>query len=701
MKRENILTALLAAALAFALSFGAAGAMVTGFDLNLESMARLAGICGFFSLFSALCFLWKRGGRVILCLLALISGDLWHRGEWLTQTLQLIQRISILYDMGYGWGVLNFTDMAWKEAYADLPMAMIGSLIAMVTAWTLCRRKSAWLAAGVSLLPLLSCLVVTDTVPDAPYLFLLMTGMAMLILTNGVRQESAAQGNHLTLLTAIPVTLAMAGLFLLIPQEGYVNQAKEIREAAMEWITDFPRMLESTAQTAAQAFSGGEPEEVDLKTLDRRSIQTYPVMEVTAEEGGTVYLRGQDYDVYSGTGWSASPHRAEDFSVQGVAAGTVTVRTRIRKNIFYMPYYPAEETQLTAGKLRNDEGLREYTFSRCVLPDNWHDIATAPPVYDSHIAATYGYLAEDWNRYLTLPNHTRLPAETTVNALLTGLQTTTEKAEAIGEFVKRSAEYDLNTGRMPEEAEDFALWFLENADTGYCVHFATAAVVLLRAADIPARYVSGYMVEAEAGKTVTVTAKDAHAWAEYYDSRLDTWLVLEATPSDGEETGETRPAAAPLPSATEAPETIPPEETEPPVPTGEAAATPRPTGPQGPDFGPLKALAAWLLSLAAAVLAVDGQRSVRLILRKKKQHSGSSNAQALARWQETELLAKLLKQTPPEDLLMLAQKAKFSRHALSEEELARFESYLRSCRRQLRRQPWYKKWLYQYIFAVI
>ena len=50
----------------------------------------------------------------------------------------------------------------------------------------------------------------------------------------------------------------------------------------------------------------------------------------------------------------------------------------------------------------------------------------------------------------------------------------------IADWVSHRAKYDLSTGKMPSGEEDFALWFLNEADTGYCTHYATAATVLLR-----------------------------------------------------------------------------------------------------------------------------------------------------------------------------------------------------------------------------
>jgi transglutaminase-like putative cysteine protease len=60
--------------------------------------------------------------------------------------------------------------------------------------------------------------------------------------------------------------------------------------------------------------------------------------------------------------------------------------------------------------------------------------------------------------------------------------------------------------------------FLFDTRLGYCEHFASAFVVLLRALDVPARVVTGY----QGGETnpvdgfMTVRQSDAHAWAEVW-----------------------------------------------------------------------------------------------------------------------------------------------------------------------------------------
>ena len=702
MKAERWYAALVGAVLAFVISLGAVGCLVTGFGLNLERMTGVMLVCAGFGVISAFLFLWKRGGTVLLCLLALLSGYLWHRGDAGEQILRLIYRISYVYHQAYGWGYLQLVEGTWYEGFADYPVGILGAVIAILVSRAVCRGKRTWPVVLASLVPLLLCLVVTDTVPQVGYLFALMAGLIILILTSGVRRESVAQGNFLTAMVVLPVLIGLLTLFLAIPQEGYVNQSAELREKLLSMVETVPQTLETAVDTLNGSVQSGEPEDLDLRKIGARPRYTSAVMDVMAETGGTLYLRGQDYDAYSGTGWTATEIRIEEFQYDGEPGGTVWVQTRGRQAVYYLPYYPAEDTLLAGGRLNNGSREREYTFTRSVLPENWRERNPSEETGNDSIEFPVAGVedveaARERQRFLNLPNDTRTRAQAMLETILSGAEDTTEKADRIGEFVRNSAEYDRNTGRMPGEEPDFALWFLEESDTGYCVHFATAAVVLLRAADIPARYVSGYMVETEAGQTVTVTMDNAHAWAEYYEPKLDAWVILEATPAAVEEEG--------IPAATEEAASTPTEtqpRTEPESTKVTTAVTEIPAETSGAtQEKPAKlpgALGAVFLVLGA-VLAVLAQRNIRLAVRRRHQRTGKKNAQALARWRETELLCRLLGQPVPEELAELAQKAKFSQHTLTEEELLRFESHNRVARQQLREKPWYLRVVYAYVFA--
>lgn len=705
MKGEKWVTCVLAFLLAFSASLGAVGCMVTAFSLPLARFPAVVLACAGSALLCAGAFSRKRGGLVLLCLAALGAGWLWRRGVAARQLWQLVYRITYIYNRAYGWGVFRLVDTSWDAGTVDWPMGILGAVIALTVARSVCRGQGTLLTIFLSLLPLASCLVVTDTVPAGGYLLCLLWPLILLLLTGRVRAGDSHQGNRLTLLAAVPTALALAGLLLAVPQKSYVNRAGELRESLLDWAQSLPETAGETLRELAPGTVAGEPDSVDLASLGRRIESTQPVMDVTAEVGGALYLRGQDYDMYDGRGWSASRHRVEDFSCRGIDLGSVTIQTVRSMEELYLPYYPQEAQSLVGGRMDNSRLYTGYTFSRSGLPDSWRSEALAG-ANTSHPFADGA--EENRSRYLALPDTARTGAAPLLEEILEGKTSPTEKAEAIASFVRGSARYDKNTGRMPGGQEDFALWFLTESDTGYCVHFATAAAVLLRAAGVEARYVSGYLVRLRPGQTVTVTGENAHAWAEYYEPALNTWLVLEATPAV-EEAPAGVPGAVPETSSVPTTEAQSQASSEAPAQTGTEPA-PRPS--QSPSGGPstepvpepsgnrFGIVGIWLLLIAAAAAGLQGQRHLRLRLRRRRQHRGTPNAQALARWQETLLVARLLGETPPGELEALAQKAKFSQHTLGPEELATFDSYLRGGKKRLRQMSWYRRLLYQYLHAV-
>ena len=692
MKRKLWVTAGIAAALAFLIAFGAVGCVVSGFDLPLDDYAGVVLICAAASVFCAAAFSLKWGGAAVLCAFALLAGYVWRREEAAEQLFGLLYRMTSIYGNAYGWNPLPLSDGATA---VDIPMAALGVLLGAAVTWSVCRKLGAFLPVLASLIPLSACMVVTDTVPDVPYLFCLLFGLVLLILTGRVRRQSAPQGNRLTAMAAIPTALALAALFLAFPQESYVNRSEATRDAILSWFQSIPEKVENVRQEVTVSVSSQEPDHVRLASLGRRIESPVTVMEVTAEIGGTLYLRGQDYDGYDGMTWTASRHRTEDFSLTGVDYGDVSIRTVGERALLYLPYYPARGMALIGGNMSNTWAYTEYVIPRAGLPDDWRTtaISGSAPTPDPS------------SPYLTLPDATRSRAETLLADILGGASSTVERAEKIGNYVRASARYDLNPSRMGEGETDFALWFLESAEAGYCVHFATAAAVLLRAAGIEARYVSGYLVKTAPGTPATVTEKNAHAWAEYYEPTLGVWLVLEATPSDMAAARQPTPEA--VPGATQ--ETVQPSSPEPttPSPSATAPSNPQvpaestPSQPDAPTQHNTGKILAVLFALALLVLTVTAQRSIRIHLRRRRQETARPNARGLAMWQETELLSRLLRQASPEALEALAQKAKFSQHTLTAEELEQFTAYLTDARHRLEQKPWYLRLIYMYLYAAI
>jgi transglutaminase-like putative cysteine protease len=126
----------------------------------------------------------------------------------------------------------------------------------------------------------------------------------------------------------------------------------------------------------------------------------------------------------------------------------------------------------------------------------------------------------------------RLPQEGNprARALAAQLKTKTPQ-QTVGQILDWfSEEQFIYTLQPPRLGEDSIDSFLFETRAGFCEHYAEAFVFLARAADIPARVVTGYQggqVNPING-TVSVRQSDAHAWAEVWYVRRG-WVRVDPT----------------------------------------------------------------------------------------------------------------------------------------------------------------------------
>jgi transglutaminase-like putative cysteine protease len=102
-----------------------------------------------------------------------------------------------------------------------------------------------------------------------------------------------------------------------------------------------------------------------------------------------------------------------------------------------------------------------------------------------------------------------------------------ERIEMIAERLRSdftySLDFDRSTGRDP------IIDFLTENRQGHCEYFASAMVLLARAARVPARVVAGYRVqEVSPFGYHIVRERDAHSWAEVWID--DRWQTIDPTP---------------------------------------------------------------------------------------------------------------------------------------------------------------------------
>jgi transglutaminase-like putative cysteine protease len=100
-----------------------------------------------------------------------------------------------------------------------------------------------------------------------------------------------------------------------------------------------------------------------------------------------------------------------------------------------------------------------------------------------------------------------------------------EVALAISDFVRGAVDYVPGATGVRTGAQD-----AYDQGTGVCQDLAHLTVALLRAAGLPARYVSGYLHPDPDGAVRQVTEGQSHAWVEWWAGEWMPWDPTNAVP---------------------------------------------------------------------------------------------------------------------------------------------------------------------------
>lgn len=93
-------------------------------------------------------------------------------------------------------------------------------------------------------------------------------------------------------------------------------------------------------------------------------------------------------------------------------------------------------------------------------------------------------------------------------------------------------EYSRADGTLPSSVNDsksYLDYFLLTSQKGYCIHYATAFVLMARELGVPCRYVQGYYAQSAPSYKLTINQNQAHAWPEVYFDNVG-WIAFEPTP---------------------------------------------------------------------------------------------------------------------------------------------------------------------------
>lgn len=108
-----------------------------------------------------------------------------------------------------------------------------------------------------------------------------------------------------------------------------------------------------------------------------------------------------------------------------------------------------------------------------------------------------------------------------------------KKADLVAQWMEENTRYSLSLPKLPKGTDPIE-YFLGKTKAGYCMHYASASVMILREMGVPARYAAGYIVKPSDIKgtagNYNAIVKDsaAHAWVEIYLNGIG-WVPIEVS----------------------------------------------------------------------------------------------------------------------------------------------------------------------------
>ncbi|MCP5324891.1 MAG: transglutaminase domain-containing protein [Oceanospirillaceae bacterium] len=254
---------------------------------------------------------------------------------------------------------------------------------------------------------------------------------------------------------------------------------------------------------------------------------------------GPMLLRTQVLDKFNGHSWQTSNQQTElkqadkehDFIHQGkfgdVREYQVFVSHDLERRIPLAQ--PAVRMDFPADVLRSD------AYGQWLLPDTLragmaYSAAYRHEEYQGHERVEFdGDLSrDDLKNYLRSDGQISAEMRALAQAWTAGANDDFARAKALQEHLQT---YQYRLQSAYEDLGDYALQdFLFNTKAGHCELFATAMTLLARAENIPARYVTGFVVRKQHPVTgyFEVARLDAHAWSEVYIQNQG-WLRFDAT----------------------------------------------------------------------------------------------------------------------------------------------------------------------------
>lgn len=398
-------------------------------------------------------------------------------------------------------------------------------------------------------------------------------GFLILAIINIHRIEGLIK-KRLELRNLIPWFGAVLTIILVFTTIGFYSP-----KAAPQW-PDPVAFIQAMKEGAGSGDGGSSRSGygADDSRLGGSFIQSDDVVlvgEVHAEKYPSHYWRGEAKEIYTGHGWVSAEQQEYPLNLEkGIPDELYPLLSSSQKEQALLfedgqhkvlteriTFYKKYETIFTSGQPdkivprtfspKNDKGPLRFS----ILLDSYLIKSTYPLIESVHQSliptisekkllevsedlknGRISYPGDLYVKYTQLP--VTLPDRVTVlaNEITADEPNLFRKVKAVENYLRWGFyTYETIDVPVPREDQDFVDQFLFETRKGYCDHFSSAMVVMLRTQGIPARWVKGFTFgELKAEKfnlhKVTVREKNAHSWVEVYFPGVG-WVPFEPTAS--------------------------------------------------------------------------------------------------------------------------------------------------------------------------
>ena len=373
-------------------------------------------------------------------------------------------------------------------------------------------------------------------------------------MMNGVRRRQSREAHQkrfrasvVTALGFMMVTGAIANITeRMLPgiQTDLQNQLQSSMDVVQQQsVVGGMRYVQGSRLGEIRDYLSNDPEGVALKVF-------------TSNRPG--YLRGTVFDSYYGNRWTYISGRAlsgvrrdstfDGREVEASGSGIAPLHDGRKHGLTRFQFYDLAEQPLSVLEIHGDFQRGNKVFlplSTCWLEMrsaeisvNHHDvIELGANIQHPYVVGVSAREIQDSMPLSRKRAMTRIarkqvePIEELAREICGGARSSRAKSAALVQYFQSNFAYGLSLPERPQ-GSDPILYFLQEKHEAHCEYFATATALLLRAVDVPARYVTGYVVDEFDPQRECWLGRNrhAHAWVEAYDHETQTWFAVESTP---------------------------------------------------------------------------------------------------------------------------------------------------------------------------